>query len=193
MPRVVTVLALLAALSAVALVPVGCGDDSSQRDDFSSALGGEGEKDGETLGKYLQRVSQITVTDIAIVKAVNENDLETAQDKVDELDKMGTESLTIADDFEGAELRDLLTNYSKRISDVAGAYQDILDTPETASESKFQKLGEELGRQKGRLQVLDEKLQVAMKDVLPADDYKKIQDRMKKLQQQFDDAANGGG
>jgi hypothetical protein len=34
---------------------------------------------------------------------------------------------------------------------------------------------------------------VAMKDVLPADDYKKLQERMKALQDKFDDAANGGG
>ena len=193
MPRAVTVLALLAALSAVALVPVACGDDSSQRDEFSSALGGEGEKDGETLGKYLRRISQITVTDIAIVKAVNENDFDAAQDKVDELDTMGTESLAIADDFEGAKARDLLTSYSKRISDVAGAYDKILATPETASQATFQELGQDLQTQKERLAVLDEKLQVAMKDVLPADDYKKLQERMKALQDKFDEAADGGG
>jgi tetrahydromethanopterin S-methyltransferase subunit G len=41
--------------------------------------------------------------------------------------------------------------------------------------------------------VLDKKLQVAMKDVLPADDYKKLQERMNELQNKFDDAANGDG
>lgn len=187
-----TLIALLAAL-AVALVPAGCGESDDRSDEFSSALGGEGDKDADTLGKYLRRIGAITVTDIAIVQAVNDNDLEKAQDKVDELDKMGTESLAIAEEFEGPKLRDLLTNYSKRISDVAEAYQDILNTPESAPQSKFEKLGKNLQREKGRLAVLDGKLQVAMKDVLPADDYKKLQERMKALQDKFDDAANSGG
>lgn len=191
MPRIVTLLAILAALC-LALVPAGCGDSNDRSDEVSSALGGEGEKDGETLGKYLQRVSQITVTDIAIVQALNDNDLQQAKDKVAELDTMGKESLPIAEEFEGAKLRDLLTNYSQRISDVAGAYDEILATPESASDAKFQELGENLREQKERLGVLDRKLQVAMKDTLPADDYKKLQEKMKELQNKFDDAANGG-
>jgi hypothetical protein len=191
MPRFMTLLAVLAALC-LALVPAGCGESNDRSDDVSSALGGEGEKDGDTLAKYLRRVSQITVTDIAIVQALSDNKLDEAKDKVAELDKMGKESQTIAEDFEGAELRDLLTNYSKRISDVAGAYDEILATPETASDAKFEELGENLRAQKDRLAVLDQKLQVAMKDALPADDYKKLQERMKELQDKFDDAANGG-
>jgi len=183
--------AVLAALC-LALVPAGCGESNDRSDDVSSALGGEGEKDGETLAKYLRRVSQITVTDIAIVQALSDNKLDEAKDKVAELDEMGKESQTIAEDFEGAELRDLLTNYSKRISDVAGAYDEILATPETASDAKFEELGENLRAQKDRLAVLDQKLQVAMKDVLPADDYKQLQERMKELQDKFDEAANGG-
>jgi hypothetical protein len=192
MPRLVTLFAVLAALC-LALVPAGCGDGNDRSDEFSSALGGEGEKDADTLGKYLRRISQITVTDIAIVQALNDNDLQEAKDKVAELDKMGVESETIAHDFEGAKLRGLLTNYSQRISDVAGAYDEILSTPETESDAKFQELGENLRKQKERLAVLDNKLQVAMKDTLPADDYKKLQERMKELQDKFDDAANGGG
>jgi hypothetical protein len=191
MPRFMTLLAVLAALC-LALVPAGCGESNDRSDDVSSALGGEGEKDGDTLAKYLRRVSQITVTDIAIVQALSDNKLDEAKDKVAELDEMGKESQTIAEDFEGAELRDLLTNYSKRISDVAGAYDEILATPETASDAKFEELGENLRAQKDRLAVLDQKLQVAMKDALPADDYKKLQERMKELQDKFDDAANGG-
>jgi hypothetical protein len=192
MPKLMTLLAVLAAL-ALALVPAGCGDGDDRRDEFSSALGGEGEKDADTLGRYLRRISQITVTDIAIVQALNDNDRDEAKAKVAELDAMGKESLPIAEDFEGAKLRDLLTSYSKRISDVAGAYDTILATPETASEAKFQELGENLRTQKERLAVLDTKLQVAMKDVMPADDYKKLQERMKELQDKFDDAANDGG
>jgi hypothetical protein len=133
------------------------------------------------------------VTDIAIVQAFSDSKLDEAEDKVAELDKMGQESLTIAQDFKGAQLRDLLTNYSKRISDIAGAYEKILATPETESDAKFQELGENLRAQKDRLAMLDKKLQVAMKDVLPADDYKKLQERMKELQNKFDDAANGDG
>jgi hypothetical protein len=190
MPRLVILLAVLAALC-VALVPAGCGESKDRSDEFSSALGGEGEKDADTLGKYLRRISQITVTDIAIVQAITDNDLDKAKDKVDELDTMGNESLAIAEQFKGAELRDLLSNYSKRISDVAGAYEKILATPETASEAKFQELGENLQEQKQRLAALDSKLQLAMKDVLPADEYKKLQERMKALQHKFDDAAGG--
>jgi hypothetical protein len=190
MPRLVILLAVLAALC-VALVPAGCGESKDRSDEFSSALGGEGEKDADTLGKYLRRISQITVTDIAIVQAITDNDLDKAKDKVDELDTMGNESLAIAEQFKGAELRDLLSNYSKRISDVAGAYEKILATPETASEAKFQELGENLQEQKQRLAALDSKLQLAMKDVLPADEYKKLQERMKALQDKFDDAAGG--
>jgi hypothetical protein len=186
-----TLLAVLAAL-AVALVPAGCGEGSGKSDELSSTLGGEGD-DAKTLGKYLQRISQITVTDIAIVQAITDNKLDEAKKKVAELDTMGKESLTIAQDFEGPKLRDLLTSYSNRISDVAGAYDKILATPETASDATFQELGEDLQTQKERLAVLDKKLQVAMKDVLPADDYKKLQERMKALQDKFDDAANGGG
>lgn len=182
--------AVLAALC-LALVPAGCGESKDRSDEFSSALGGEGEKDADTLGKYLRRISQITVTDIAIVQAITDNDLDKAKDKVDELDTMGNESLAIAEQFKGAELRDLLSNYSKRISDVAGAYEKILATPETASEAKFQELGENLQEQKQRLAALDSKLQLAMKDVLPADEYKKLQERMKALQDKFDDAAGG--
>ena len=190
MPRLVILLAVLAALC-VALVPAGCGESKDRSDEFSSALGGEGEKDADTLGKYLRRISQITVTDIAIVQAITDDDLDKAKDKVDELDTMGNESLAIAEQFKGAELRDLLSNYSKRISDVAGAYEKILATPETASEAKFQELGENLQEQKQRLAALDSKLQLAMKDVLPADEYKKLQERMKALQDKFDDAAGG--
>jgi hypothetical protein len=185
-----TLLAVIAALC-VALVPAGCGGDD-RSDEFSSALGGEGEKDADTLGKYLQRINQITVTDIAIVQALSDDKLDEAREKVAELDTMGKESLTIAEDFEGAKLRALLTSYSKRISDVAGAYETILSTPETESDATFQKLGEDLAAQKQRLAVLDRKLQVAMKDVLPADDYKKLQERMQDLQDKFDEAANGG-
>jgi hypothetical protein len=192
MRRLMTLLAVLAAL-AVALVPAGCGDGSGKGDELSSTLGGEGDKDARTLGKYLQRISKITLTDIAIVQAITDNKLDEAKKKVAELDAMGKESLTIAEDFEGPKLRDLLTSYSKRISDVAGAYDKILATPETASDATFQELGEDLQTQKQRLAVLDKKLQVAMKDVLPADDYKQLQERMKALQDKFDDAANGGG
>jgi hypothetical protein len=192
MPRPVILLAILAALC-VALVPAGCGDGNDRSDELSSTLGGEGDKDAQTLGKYLRRIGQITVTDIAIVQAITDNKLDEAKTKVDELDTMGKESLQIAEDFEGPKLRDLLTSYSKRISDVAGAYDKILATRETASEAKFQELGENLRTQKERLGVLDKKLQVAMKDVLPEDDYKKLQERMKELQEKFDDAANGGG
>ena len=192
MPRPVILFALLAALC-VALVPAGCGDGSDRSDELSSTLGGEGDKDSQTLGKYLRRIGQITVTDIAIVQAITDNKLDEAKTKVDELDTMGKESLQIAEDFEGPKLRDLLTNYSKRISDVAGAYDKILATPETASEATFQELGKDLQTQKERLAVLDEKLQVAMKDILPADDYKKLQERMKALQNKFDEAANGDG
>jgi hypothetical protein len=131
MPRLVTLVAVLAALC-VALVPAGCGGDD-RGDEFSSALGGEGEQDADTLGKYLQR-----------------------------------------------------------ISDVAGAYETILATPETESDATFQRLGEDLAAQKQRLAVLDRRLQVAMKDVLPADDYKQLQERMRDLQDKFDEAANGG-
>lgn len=187
-----TLLAVLAAL-AVALVPAGCGEGSGSGDELSSTLGGEGDQDAETLGKYLRRISQITLTDIAIVQAITDNKLDEAKKKVAELDTMGTESLQIAEDFEGAKLRDLLTDYSKRISDVAGAYDKILATPETASQATFQELGQDLQTQKERLAVLDEKLQVAMKDVLPADDYKKLQERMKALQDKFDEAADGDG
>lgn len=192
MPRPVILFAILAALC-VALVPAGCGEGSDRSDELSSTLGGEGDKDAQTLGKYLQRIGQITVTDIAIVQAITDNKLDEAKKKVDELDTMGKESLQIADDFEGPKLRDLLTNYSQRISDVAGAYDKILATPETASDAKFQELGEDLQKQKQRLAVLDERLQVAMKDILPADDYKKLQERMKALQDKFDEAANGDG
>jgi hypothetical protein len=191
MPRIVTLVAVLAALC-VALVPAGCGGED-RSDEVSSALGGAGEKDADTLGKYLRRISQITVTDIAIVQAITDNKLDEAKKKVDELDTMGKESLPIAEQFEGPKLRDLLTNYSKRISDVAGAYDKILATPETESDATFEKLGEELQKQKERLAVLDNKLQVAMKDVLPPDEYKKLKERMKELQDKFDDAANGGG
>jgi len=192
MPRPVILLAILAALC-VALVPAGCGDGNDRSDELSSTLGGEGDKDAQTLGKYLQRIGQITVTDIAIVQAITDNKLDEAKKKVDELDKMGKESLQIAEDFEGPKLRDLLSNYSKRISDVAGAYDKILATPETAPDATFEELGKDLQTQKGRLAVLDEKLQVAMKDVLPADDYKKLQERMKALQDKFDEAADGDG
>jgi hypothetical protein len=192
MSRLVTLLAVLAAL-AVALVPAGCGEGSGSGDQLSSTLGGEGDQDAETLGKYLRRIGQITLTDIAIVQAITDDKLDEAKKKVAELDTMGTESLEIAEDFEGAKLRDLLTNYSKRISDVAGAYDKILATPETASQATFQELGQDLQTQKERLAVLDEKLQVAMKDVLPADDYKKLQERMKALQDKFDEAADGDG
>jgi DNA anti-recombination protein RmuC len=192
MPRIVTLFAVLAALC-LALVPAGCGESNDRSDDVSSALGGEGEKDADTLGKYLRRISQITLTDIAIVEAITANELDKAKEKTAELDTMGEESLAIAEEFEGAKLRDLLTNYSKRISDVAGAYDKILSTPETESDAKFQELGEDLQEQKQRLAVLDEKLQVAMKDVLPADEYKKLQERMKALQDKFDEAAGGGG
>ena len=192
MPRPVVLFAILAALC-VALVPAGCGDGSDRSDELSSTLGGEGDKDSQTLGKYLRRIGQITVTDIAIVQAITDNKLDEAKKKVDELDTMGKESLQIAEDFEGPKLRDLLTNYSKRISDVAGAYDKILATPETASEATFQELGKDLQTQKERLAVLDEKLQVAMKDILPADDYKKLQERMKALQDKFDEAADGDG
>jgi hypothetical protein len=192
MPRLMTLLAVLAAL-AVALVPAGCGEGSGSGDELSSTLGGEGDQDAETLGKYLRRISQITLTDIAIVQAITDNKLDEAKKKVAELDTIGTESLQIAEDFEGAKLRDLLTDYSERISDVAGAYDKILATPETASQATFQELGQDLQTQKERLAVLDEKLQVAMKDVLPADDYKKLQERMKALQDKFDEAADGDG
>jgi hypothetical protein len=192
MPRLVTLLALLAALC-VALVPAGCGDSNDRGDELSSTLGGEGDKDADTLGRYLRRISQITLTDIAIVQAITDNKLDEAKKKVDELDTMGEESLAIAEDFKGAKLRDLLTSYSKRISDVAAAYDKILATPETASQATFEELGKDLQTQKERLGVLDKRLQVAMKDVLPADDYKKLQERMKDLQNKFDDAANGGG
>ena len=192
MPRPVILFAILAALC-VALVPAGCGEGSDRSDELSSTLGGEGDKDAQTLGKYLQRIGQITVTDIAIVQAITDNKLDEAKKKVDELDTMGKESLQIADDFEGPKLRDLLTNYSQRISDVAGAYDKILATPETAPDATFEELGKDLQTQKGRLAVLDEKLQVAMKDVLPADDYKKLQERMKALQDKFDEAADGDG
>ena len=192
MPRLVTLFAVLAALC-VALVPAGCGDGNDRGDELSSTLGGEGEKDADTLGKYLRRISQITLTDIAIVQAITDNKLDEAKKKVAELDTMGTESLEIAEDFEGPKLRDLLTSYSKRISDVAGAYDKILATPETASQATFRELGQDLQTQKERLAVLDEKLQVAMKDVLPADDYKKLQERMKALQDKFDEAADGDG
>jgi hypothetical protein len=192
MPRLVTLFAILAALC-LALVPAGCGDSNDRGDELSSTLGGEGDKDADTLGKYLRRIGQITVTDIAIVQAITDNKLDEAKKKVDELDTMGKESLTIAAEAKGAELRDLLTNYSKRISDVAGAYDKILATPETAPDAKFEELGKNLQTQKERLGVLDKRLQVALKDVLPADDYKKLQERMKALQDKFDEAANGGG
>jgi ribosomal protein L7/L12 len=192
MPRPLILFAVLAALC-VALVPAGCGAGGDRSDELSSTLGGEGDKDAQTLGTYLRRIGQITVTDIAIVQAITDNKLDEAKTKVDELDTMGKESLQIAEDFEGPKLRDLLTSYSKRISDVAGAYDKILATPETASDATFQRLGEDLQTQKERLAVLDEKLQVAMKDILPADDYKKLQQRMKALQDKFDEAANGDG
>jgi hypothetical protein len=188
MARVLTLLALL-----VALVPAGCGDSDDRSEDLTSRLGGEGQQDADTLNKYLGRIRTITETDIAIVKAANENDLDTARGKVDELHKMGTESLAIADDFKGAKVRTLLTNYSKRISDVADAYDDIFATPESAPQSKFDALGIRLKTAKDRLGVLDRQLQVALKDVLPPDEYKKVQKRMNDLQQKFDDAANGGG
>jgi hypothetical protein len=192
MPRLVTLFAILAALC-LALVPAGCGDSNDRGDELSSTLGGEGDKDADTLGKYLRRIGQITVTDIAIVQAITDNKLDEAKKKVDELDTMGKESLTIAAEAKGAELRDLLTNYSKRISDVAGAYDKILATPETAPQATFEELGKDLKTQKERLGVLDRKLQVALKDVLPPDDYKKLQERMKALQDKFNEAANGGG
>ena len=192
MSRLVSLIAVLAALC-LALVPAGCGDSNDRSGEVSSALGGEGEKDADQLAKYLQRVSQITLTDIAIVEAITANELDKAKGKVAELDTMGKESLAVAEEFEGAELRDLLTSYSKRISDVAGAYDKILATPETESDATFQELGQDLQEQKERLAVLDKKLQVAMKDVLPADEYKKLQERMKALQDKFDEAAGGGG
>jgi hypothetical protein len=183
MLRVLVLLALL-----VALVPAGCGGDDD-RGDLSKRLGGEGKQDAATLNKYLGRIKTITLTDIAIVKAANENDLDTAQEKVDELHEMGTESLAIAEDFEGQKVRTLLTNYSKRISGVADAYDALLDTPENATQAEFK----DLKTAKDRLNVLDRQLVVALKDVLPPDQYKKIQDRMNDLQNQFDEAANGDG
>ena len=188
MRRVLMLLVLL-----VALVAAGCGESNDRGDDLSSRLGGQGEQDVATLNKYLGRIRTITETDIAIIKSANENDLDAARDKVDELHKMGTESLAIAEDFKGAKVRTLLTNYSKRISDVADAYDAIFDTPETAPQSKFNELGVGLKKAKDNLGVLDRQLQVALKDVLPPDEYKKVQDRMNDLQQQFDDAANSGG
>jgi hypothetical protein len=188
MRRVLTLLALLAAL-----VPAGCGDSNDRSEDLNSRLGGEGKQDAATLNKYLGRIKTITETDIAIVKAANENDLDTARDKVDDLHTMGTESLAIAEEFKGAKVHTLLTNYSKRISEVADAYDAILDTPESAPQSKFDELAGDLKTAKDRLGVLDRQLQVALKDVLPPDEYKKIQDRMNQLQQQFDEAANGDG
>jgi hypothetical protein len=188
MLRVLTLLALL-----VALVPAGCGESNDRSEDLNSRLGGEGREDAATLNKYLGRIRTITDTDIAIVKAANENDIDGAREKVDELHKMGTESLAIADDFKGEKVRTLLTNYSKRISEVADAYDAIFDTPESAPQSKFNALAQDLKTAKDRLGVLDRQLQVALKDVLPPDQYKKVQDRMNDLQKKFNDAANGGG
>jgi hypothetical protein len=183
---------LMLLVVALALVPAGCGDSNDRSDDLSSRLGGAGKGDAATLNEYLGRIKSITETDIAIVEAANENDLDTARAKVDELHDMGTDSLAIAAKFDGAKVRDLLTNYSKRISGVADAYDAIFDTPEDAPQSKFNARARDLKTAKDRLAVLDGKLQVAFKDVLPPDQYKKVQDRMRELQQKFDEAAGGG-
>ena len=191
MMRALTLLTVLMALC-FGLVAVGCGEDSSSNDELSDRLGGAGEEDADKLGRYFRAISGLGEVDIKIVEAFNQEDVDAAQKQVDRLHEMGTDSLAVAKEFEGAKLRTLLVDYSESINEVAEGYQTIIDTPESAGMAEFEKLGKDLGRRKAHLAKLDNDLLVALRDVMPADEFEKFEAKIDDLQKRYEDAAGGG-
>jgi hypothetical protein len=102
----------------LALVATGCGEKSND-EKLSGALGGAGKQDAQLLGNYFKAIQGISETDITIVQAFNNVNLDAARTGVDRLRKIGTDSLPIAHDFKGAKLRTLFIDYSQSIGNVA--------------------------------------------------------------------------
>jgi hypothetical protein len=57
---------------------VGCGEES-QDEKLSGALGGEGKQDAARLNDFLETAGRVTEADVAVMKAVNQGDLEAAR------------------------------------------------------------------------------------------------------------------
>jgi D-mannonate dehydratase len=184
--------ALVLAALCLALVPAGCGGGNSNDEKLSGALGGTGKQDAQLLNRYFTTIRSISETDIAVVKAFNDVDIEAARTGVDRLHKIGTDSLSVAQDFSGAKLRTLFVDYSESIRKVADAYQAFIDADPGTTDREFKALQKDLIKRKQHLASLDNKLLVVLKDVMPKDQYAKLQQHVNDLQKRYNDAAGGG-
>jgi hypothetical protein len=171
-------------------VAAGCGEseEEQQGEEITGALGGEGGQDSERLGEVLQTLGPVPEVDIQIADAFSKADAEAAQKGIDRLRQIGEEARTKAADFEGAQLRDFMTEYATRVVRVADAYDRTLKGIESPDAPA---LIEDLTKEKQALQKLDGRFVETLRDVLPPEDFEKISKRMQELNQRYEDATGG--
>jgi hypothetical protein len=182
--------ALILLIACLALVGAGCGDSDTSENGkkLSGALGGEGEQDAKHLKTYLTAVHDVPNADIDVVKAFTSADLDAGRKAVDRMREIGTNSKTIAQDFQGSRLREFFVSYSGRIVALAGAYQRVIDGPQGVSEKELIK---GVQQAKVKLQRQDQKFLDTLKDTVSHEQYEQIQGQIRDLNDRYNDAAGG--
>jgi hypothetical protein len=115
---------------------VGCGEES-QDEKLSGALGGEGKQDAARLNDFLETAGRVTEADVAVMKAVNQGDLEAARTANGDLYERAGDAMAIARDIKGEKLRTFLADYSRAIGDIADRYKTLFDAPERTPDAQI--------------------------------------------------------
>jgi hypothetical protein len=188
--RTITAVLLGCLLLGLLGVAAGCGEseEEQQGEEITGALGGEGGEDSERLSEVLQTLGPVPEVDIQIAEAFSQADAEAAQKNIDRLRDIGEEARTQAGEFEGAQLRDFMTEYATgvvRVADASDRTLEGINSPEAPQ------LIENLTREKRALQKLDGRFVETLRDVLPPEEFEKVNERMQRLNERFEDAAGG--
>jgi hypothetical protein len=178
-------------LLALCVALVGCGE-KSQDEKLSGELGGEGKQDAARLNDFMKTTRRATEADIAVLKAVNQGDIEAARTANDDLHKAAADDMAVARDVTGEKLRTFLVDYSQAIGDIADRYQALFAAPARTPDAEIAKLVKRVRRAKQHAKQLDDRFVAVVKDVLPPDEYADFRRYMKQQQDRYN-AQTGGG
>ena len=170
---------------------VGCGDES--RDEkLSGELGGEGKQDTARLNDFMKSTRHATQADVAVLKAINQGDVEAARTANNDLHKAAADDVALAREVKGEKLRTFLVDYAQAIGDVADRYQALFDTSARTSDAEIARLVKRVRQAKQHAKQLDDQFVGVLKDVLPPDEYADFRRHLKQQQDRYNAEAGSG-
>jgi len=163
----------LLALVVLGVALVGCGD--GRREPLSRS----GEEDAEQLRKYFAEIKDVRDVNARIAREFRDGDLDAAKWPIADLHRAARNAQAIARRIDDEKLRTYLSRYAGAMDELADDYQAYIYAPDDTSEAEFKRLDRTFVKDTKRLAKLDGQLLGVLEEVLTAESYRGLRERIK--------------